>query len=181
MTRGDEMEVFLREGLKHYPDAREAVDAFEQEIGDRLATLFEQMTWTNFNPKRGERGRGKAVSPDAGGRAEQGRWINASQAADADYGAPVYLVLGLWWHCPKMRDCAVMYCSVWHNARLLSVQVADPTPPVKCGPLDRAGTRLFVVLDGEFDIEETGGKLLADLDRALGAGVLPAVPASTQR
>jgi hypothetical protein len=162
MMAGEEMESFLRQGLKSYPEAKAAVETYEQEIQHRLATLFETTDWTHFQPKRGERGRGKAVWTGAD-RSTEGRYVCAYQGSEAES----IVELGLWWGSVRARDGVIMYCGFWQKGQLWSVQLTAPTPPIRCESINRNRARLFVVLDEQFDLESTGRALLADLDRAL--------------
>ena len=60
----EDTEAFLREELKRYAEVHEAVETFEREIQNRLVAILEKkIDWKNFKPKRGERGRGKALAP----------------------------------------------------------------------------------------------------------------------
>lgn len=46
---------FLRDGLVHYPDARETVDYFERSVKEAIVAAFEAKTnWKNFRPHRGD-------------------------------------------------------------------------------------------------------------------------------
>ena len=72
MTVINELEAFVRGGFEHYPAARDAVDTFEGEVQNRLMTLLEKkQDWQHFTPKRGGRGRGKAVSFDTWGNGRE--------------------------------------------------------------------------------------------------------------
>ncbi len=164
MIDGAEMESFLREGLKHYREAKEAVDLYEHQISESLASIFEDTEWTNFKKKRGGRGRGKAIWL-GDGSSEGGRYICASLGSESDDSS---IDLGLWWGSPKNRDGVVMYCGFWRGGQMRGLQLETPTPPVRCEPIARGRARLFVVANGEFDLESSGRTLLADLDRALG-------------
>ena len=164
MMAGEEMDSFLQQGLKSYPEAKAAVETYEQEIQNRLAELFETTAWNHFQPRRGERGRGKAVWMGAD-RSSDGRYICAYQNSDAEGGASVEL--GLWWGSAKAREGAIMFCGFWQRGQLWSVRLSTPTSPIRCEPINRNRARLFVVVDEGFDLDTTGRALLAELDRAL--------------
>jgi hypothetical protein len=175
MIASDEMEAFLRDGFGRYADAREAVEAFERELQERLLAMIEaKKDWKNFQPKVGERGRGK--SRDAGvfsAATGRGVWTNHA-SANADGG---WIDFGLWWRSPRVRDGVVLHCSFRDAGyRLRGVSLADPTPPVICGPIDPGKARLYVVFDGSLDLNAMGRLLLDEMDRAL--PIRPASPAT---
>ena len=167
MSRADEMNDFVREGLTRYADARDAVDEFEHQVQNRLAEAFEaKADWRNFKAERGPRGRGKPISPGMGS-GSTGRYIWVAQsAADEKNG---WVDLGLWWRTPCYPDGVVLYCSRWlQGYKIRPVRLDDPAGPVKCGAPDRTKARLYVVLDGKADIGELARLLLDEMDRALG-------------
>lgn len=166
MIASDEMEAFVRDGFHRYAEAREAVDAFEHEVQERLLGVLEAKTdWRHFRAKRGERGRGKAISAGVWSGAI-GRTIWSNQASeDGDQG---WVDLGLWWRSPRARNGVLVYCSRWDQGyRLRPVALADPQPPVVCAPIDQNKARLFVPVDDTVDLDVVGRLLLDEMDRAL--------------
>ena len=98
-------------------------------------------------------------------RSSDGRYISAYQASDTENGALVEL--GLWWGSVKAREGVIMFSGFWQKGQQWSVQLPDPTLPIRCETINRNRARLFVVLDEHFDFDATGRALLGDLDRAL--------------
>jgi hypothetical protein len=160
------MEGFLREGLERYPDAREAVETFEREVQDRLLRLLEEKDdWQNFNPKRGQRGRGKALASGAWSGAG-GRTIYAYQNSEQESDG--WIDLKLWWRSPRARDKVLICCGRWDlGYRMRQVDLADPKAPVVCGPIDQNKALLYTVLEANADFHEIGRLLLDEMDRAL--------------
>lgn len=165
MTSINELESFMRQGLKSYPGAREAVELYEEQVKDQLAGLLETTDLTNFKQRRGPRGRGKAIFFGAD-RSMDGRYITANQNSAAKDGGSIEL--GLLWGSSKARDGVIMFCGFWQGGQLRNLELTKPTRPVRCEPVGRNLARLFVVLGDGFDLDSTGRTLLADLDRALG-------------
>jgi hypothetical protein len=176
MIASDEMDVFLREGLGRYADACDAVDAFEQEIEERLLAVLEGKTdWKNFRPKGVERGRVKHIGVGAynvaTGRTIQAFQLNAEAKAD-------WITLGLWWRSPIAREGVLAYCSRWAvDNGLRAVSLPNPRPPVVCSPVDHNKARLYVKFDTEMDLLEIGRLLLDEMDRAF--AVPSAAPSPT--
>lgn len=48
---------FFRDGLVHYPDARETVDYFQTSATEAMFAAFEATNWKNFKPHRDSEGR----------------------------------------------------------------------------------------------------------------------------
>jgi hypothetical protein len=164
MMADHEMETFLREGLTHYVGASDAIETFEREIQSRLLRLLEAKAWRAFSAKESERGRGDARWSGVW-QGPAGRIIYACQAA-ADGG---WIDLKLWWQSPRERDRVLMCCGRWDTrSSLRKIELADPQPPLQCGPIEKPEPHLFVVLDGQDDMEVLGGLLLDEMDRALG-------------
>lgn len=165
-----EMGAFVREGLRRYADARDAVDAFEREIQDRLCEALEQKNnWENFKASpvvRGERGRGKAISSGVWG-GDTGRTIWAYRVASDESDG--WVDLGLWWASPSFPDAVVAYCSrLDPGNRPRPIALSEPRRPIECGAVDRGKKRLFAVLDDRVDLWGTVALLLDEMDRALG-------------
>lgn len=166
MIASNEMDAFVRDGLRRYADAADAVDAYESEIRERLLSAFEQKKdWKNFRARRGDRGRGKAL-PYGVLNGAFGRMIWTNQTSeDPEAG---WIDLGLWWRSPRARDGVVAYCGrTAPNWRPLNVSLADPVQPVVCGPIDQNKRKLYVVLSTEHDVSEIARLLLDEMDRAL--------------
>lgn len=166
MNRTSEMEAFLREGLKRYPEARHTVETFEEEIKERLTSLLTGKTdWLNFKPRPDDQPR--AVSAKTGNGMD-GCWIWASRLAHDNDDT---LSLGLWWGCPRADDL-ILYASYWKaGGRELDIKLESPTPPVVCKPADTSKRRLFVHLKEGDDLAEMARLLLDDMDRALPASL----------
>jgi hypothetical protein len=160
------MEAFLREGLERYSDAREAVETFEREVQDRLLHLFEEKDdWQNFHPKRGQRGRGKALASGTWS-GTGGRTIYAYQSSEQDSDG--WIDLKLWWRSPRARDRVLICCGRWDPGyRLRQVDLADPKVPVVCGPIDQNRAYMYAVLEADVDLHAIGRLLLDEMDRAL--------------
>lgn len=168
--KSDEMGAFVREGLKRYADAREAVETFEREIQDRLCDALEQKRdWLNFRASpvlRGERGRGKAISSGVW-RGETGRTIWAYLSASDESDG--WVDLGLWWGSPSFPDSVVAYCSRWDAGyKQRPIALSAPREPVVCRGVDRGKTRLIAVVDESADLSAVAALLLDEMDRALG-------------
>ncbi len=166
MSASNEIELFIREGLTRYADARDAVNYFEREVQDRLLAILEgKMDWSNFRGQRGERGRGKALSSGTWSGVE-GRTIFASQLAKDE--AEGSLELGLWWRSARARDGVLAYCNRWDRGyKARRIRLDDPKRPVECKPIGTRKPSLFVVLDPDANLETIGRLLLDEMDRAL--------------
>jgi len=164
--------AFFREGLSHYPDARETVDYFENCVQEAISAAFDaKTTWKRFQPVR-----------DSGGSLQKAkltgpvdRYISVniagtlpSRNGDTD---KVWIVLGLCWN-PRCRPArTVAYC---YGASEKSTSVPLLDLPVRdrrlvIGPLNRkTERRLLLDADDDFDPDEAFPLLLDSLDDAMG-------------
>ncbi len=157
MNDGDEMNAFLREGFERYAAAKEAVTTFEGQIQERLMRVFEaKRDWANASPRRGERGRGKAV--------HCGLWENVGRPAIwactyEDNGKSIEL--GVRWGKHESGR-PLLYTTRW-DPKFRRMHLDAPAAPVH----NSAGD-LAIVPDGGFDLETLAMLLLRETDRALG-------------
>ncbi len=167
MIASAEMDAFFREGLARYAPASDAVETFEREVQERLLrTLEGKDDWRNFRPRRGERGRGKALSSGTWSGAT-GRTIFAFHQCAAENDG--YIDLKLWWGSPRARDGVLICAGRWDAGyRPRHLVLADPAPPIVCAPIDQGKAYLFAPLGADGDVERLGRLMLDELDRALG-------------
>lgn len=167
MSTGSAMEAFLDEGIRRYADAADAVDEFERQMMEVLYSTLEQKSdWKHFQPRRGERGRGKAVSAGSWSGAS-GRTIWSNQLAQNDHDG--WVDLGFWWRSVRARDGVIMYCSRWdpgYKARAITLE--NPSAPIVCGVVDASKPRLYAPLSSAAEAATLGRLLLDEMDRALG-------------
>lgn len=154
--RSTEMDVFVREGLRRYASACEAIQVFEGEIHARiLRHIREKRDWVNFVPTRGD---------EIGATAKGEDWLSAYlYAADGSGNVD----LGLWWRTPRAPDGVIAYCCFYEGKSQVSLELDSPRAPVKCGGINNKRKRLYVVLDGSEDLDEVLDVLLSEIDRAL--------------
>lgn len=150
------MDEFVREGLRRYASACEAISVFEEEVHARLLRrIREKEDWANFSRPEGE---------DVGNRSKGTDWL-AAILYSADGSS--YVDLGLWWRTPVAKDGVVAYCCFYAGGRRISLELESPRHPVKCGPIDDKKKRLYAVLSGSENLDEVLDLLLVEMDRAL--------------
>jgi hypothetical protein len=164
MNSDDEMQTFLRDGIeRYYADAKESVTTFEKEIQERLMRQLEtKLDWSNFNARRGERGRGKAVNAgiwDKPGLPAVWAWAYESTGHIVE--------LGIQWGVREFGR-PFLYTSRWEE-RFRKMSLSDPRAPVQ-----NHDGKLIVVIDDGFELETMAALLLSETDRAL-AGMKPVV------
>jgi hypothetical protein len=162
MNTDDEMETFLREGLeRYYVGAKESVTTFETEIQQRLMQQLEtKLDWSNFDARRGERGKNKAV--------HAGVWEKPGLPAVWAWGYEnngYILELGIQWGVREIGR-PFLYTSRWEE-RFRKLSLSDPRAPVQ----NHDGKLIVIVGDG-FELEAMAAALLSETDRAL-AGMKP--------
>lgn len=156
MNPTQEMEKFVRDGYARYADAKDAVTAFERHVQEALMACLESKNdWTSIVPRRGERGRGKAVTA--------GLWPDSGQpavwASNADEGGGSVELGVRWGRHPSGRP--YLYTTRWQT-RFRKMVLSDPKPPV-----ESFSGHLIVLVENDFDLETTAELLLAETDRAL--------------
>ncbi len=164
MIKMEEMEYFIREGLKIYPDAKDTIETFEEEIKNHLKRLLKgKKDWSHFRPKADvEIGRIITQKGDAQ------RWIDVYLSSSDDNGGSIDI--GIWWRWPGSPDKPILYSQLWRD-RLQMLRLSNPKTPVQCKPLEQNRESLFIVIEDKFDLEKMGLLLLAETDRALGENV----------
>jgi hypothetical protein len=157
-----EMQAFLLDGYDRYADAKDAVTTFERELQERFMGQFEKAEWLNFNARRGDRGRGKAVHA---GLSEQ---VGQPAVWAWNYDEKGNIIeLGIQWGVhPSGRP--FLYTRRWEQ-RFRKMFLGDPKPPIE----NREGL-LTVVIGNGFDLETIAALLLTETDRAL--AIANAVP-----
>ena len=168
MSTSNEMEAFLVEGLGRYSAAREAVDVFEREIQDRLVRRLEEQEWRNFQPMRGERGRGKAlsvgVSGDDGGRI----WATQASATQGDG----WMQLELWWGSERNREGVVVACTRYdENGKVTrGLHPSDVKTPMALGKVGGKQRLYASTAASDGSLDELMRQVLDEMDRLLGLG-----------
>ena len=166
MASNEDQTAFLREGLKHYPGAKETVDYFQTCVQEAFSRAFEaKKVWRNFQPVRPE--------------FESSRWTASTYMHAYIAGAlpkrdveKAWLSLGLFWNPPLLRRPVVAACHCWIAETDTWVPLRRPRSEgdLALGRFWKGdnGQRLFLELGDDFDPEVSFGLLLDAADDALG-------------
>ena len=166
--------AFIRDGLVHYPGARETVDYFQTTILESIQKAFEEKDeWKNFKPHR------------QGGTFEYGKVIGAIDryiqswtqgTIPTQSGVKAWLALGLIWKPTRRPSSPVVVVSnAWTDKGVplpfLDLPARDPR--ILLGFISRRSERrLFLEPRDDFDPSEAFALLLDAADEAL----TPATP-----
>jgi hypothetical protein len=162
---------FFRDGLVHYPDARETVDYFQTSAMEAIFGAFEAANWKNFKPHRDSEG--SLQSARATGPVD--RYIQASidgTLANRNRGKEtVTLYLFLWWNPPlRPKAQVVAACVAWDEKRPVQLlDLPDRDQRVVLGLVKKKG-ELCLLLEPtkDFDPAEAFPLLLHSIDEAMG-------------
>jgi hypothetical protein len=174
--------AFVREGLKHYPGARETVDYFQTTILEGIQNAFEEKTdWKHFEPRRqdGNLEYGKAVG-------SIDRYIQswARGTIQTQGGINAWLAISLIWNPMRRPNSPVLVvANAWTDKGVVLALLDSPgrNPRVMLGPVSRRNERrLFLEPGDDFDPYEAFALVLDAADDALGPFSAPSDVARKQ-
>lgn len=163
---------FLRDGLIHYPDARETVDYFETFVTEAILAAFEAKTnWKNFRPHRDS---AKSLQV---GKGTGNRFIHAFMGGtlpNRNGGKEkVWIDLGLYWNPPRRPNAPVVaVCYYWldEGGPVALLDLPSRHQKVELGPVYTRNERQLVLeaRAEDFDPDKAFSLLLDSIDEALG-------------
>lgn len=161
---------FFRDGLSHYPDARETVNYFQTCVREAISRAFEAKTsWNNFEPFRVN---GSLESGGGMGDVFIQAWIAGTLPNRSSIKEKVWISLGLVWkpsYRPSASVVAASHC--WSSVTNTSVPFNRPKTDsgVALGRPNKKGERRMLLEPGaDFDPEVSFALLLDAVDDALG-------------
>ena len=163
--------TFFREGLSHYPDARETVDYFENCVQEAISTAFDAKTnWKKFQPVRDSGG--SLQKTKVTGPVDRYISVNVVGTLPNRIGGAerVWIVLGLCWNprCRPARSVAFCYGVTEKSTAVQLLDLPARDKRLVIGPLNRKSERrLLLDADDDFDPDEVFPLLLDSVEDAM--------------
>lgn len=166
--------AFFREGLSHYPDARETVDYFEKSVEESISRAFDAKTqWKTFQPTYEAALRIKKTKFIGQLDPHVSVYIGGTLPSQNGSQVKVWVYLGLWWnpqYCPSMSSVAYCHCARERGTSIQLPDLPNRDKRLSFGPLNRKNKLcLLLNANSDFDPDDAFPLLLDALDDALSA------------